>query len=653
MSYIEFDKTKLINLEFMLDRELVRANRGGAFACQTIVGCNTRRYHGLLIAPQPEIDEEKHVLLSSVHETIIQHEAEFNFGIHRYKNGQYYPKGHKYVRHFSTDPNPIILYRVGGVMLQKEIVFSSIRNQVLIKYTLLEAHSETTIRLKPFFAFRNIHNLSKSNDYVDKNYHEIKNGIKCKMYQGYSFLHLQFSKKPQYFHQPDWYFDLEYFKEIENGYDSHEDLYVPGYFELKMKTGETIVLSASLEELDPKDFIDTFKKEVNLRIPRTNFVQNLKNSSQQFLQKENDKCEIIAGFPWFDRIGRDTFVSIPGIFLVNGEFGLARKVFDTMVSEMQGGLFPNVGKGSKTDFYSSDTSLWFIWALQQYVHYTGDDDEIWKEYGNVIKIILNDYRIGTQNGIKMTDKGLIFAYHHGTPLTWMSTVVNGNPVTPRYGYAIEVNALWYNALGFAMELATKFQDVEFKESWADIFEIIPKHFKEVFWDKSKGYLCDCDFYGDKDWRIRPNMIFATSLPYSPISDKIQQLIIEKIKSELLTPRGLRTLTPTDVDYKGIYEGNAIERDICYHQGTVFPWLTCHFTEAYLRIYGKSGLSFVKQLFDNFEENIREHGVGTISELFDGDPPHKPGGAISYAMSVSELLRMAFIIQNFETQESQL
>ncbi len=653
MSYIEFDKTKLINLEFMLERELVRANRGGAFACQTIVGCNTRRHHGLLITPQPEIDLEKHVLLSAIHETIIQHEAEFNFGINRYMNGQYFPKGHKYVRHFSTDPNPIILYRVGGVMLQKEIVFSSLRNQVLIRYTLLEAHSETKIRIKPFLAFRNINHLSKCNEYADKSYHEIKNGIKCKMYQGYSFLHLQFSTKPKYFHQPDWYYDLEYFKEIENGYDSHEDLFVPGYFELNMKTGESFVMSASLEELEPNNFADRFNKEVNLRIPRTNFVQNLKNSAQQFIHKSDEKCEIIAGYPWFDRIGRDTFISMPGMLLVNGEFGLARMVFDTMISEMNNGLFPNSGKGSKTDFNSADTSLWFIWALQQYVHYTGDDEEIWDEYGSIMKRILNDYRTGTQNGIKMTDKGLIFAYHHGIPLTWMSTVVNGNPVTPRYGHAVEINSLWYNAIGFAMELATKFKDTDFIELWEDIFEIIPKHFKETFWDKSKGYLCDCDFHGDKDWRVRPNMIFATSLPYSPISDKIQQLIIEKVKSELLTPRGLRTLTPTDIEYKGIYEGNAIEREFCYHQGTVFPWMICHFTEAYLRIYGRSGLSYVKQLFDNFEETIREHGIGTISELYDGDPPHKPGGAISYAMSVSELLRMGFIIQNFETQESTL
>lgn len=653
MSYIEFDKTKLINLEFMLERELVRANRGGAFACQTIVGCNTRRHHGLLITPQPDIDSENHVLLSSIHETIIQHDAEFNFGIHRYRDGQYYPKGHKYVRHFSTDPNPVTLYRVGGVMLQKEIVFSSLRSQVLFRYTLLEAHSETKIRLKPFLAFRNVHHLSKCNDYVDKNYHETKNGIKCRMYQGYSFLHLQFSKKPDYFHLPDWYYDVEYYKEIENGYESHEDLYVPGYFELSLKKGESIILSASIDELDPKEFESTFTKEVNLRIPRTSFIQNLKNSAQQFIHREQDKCEIIAGYPWFDRIGRDAFISMPGLFFVNGEFNMARMVFDTMISEMQGGLFPNNGKGSKTDYNSADTSLWFIWALQQYIHYTGDDDEIWEAYQHVIKRIFNEYRVGTSNGIKMTDKGLIFAYHHGTPLTWMATVVDGRPVNPRYGYAVEVNALWYNALAFTMELAKKFNDTVFVEQWEDILEIIPKHFKDMFWDKNRGYLCDCDFHGDKDWRVRPNMLIATSLPYSPISEKIQQLIIEKVKTELLTPRGLRTLTPTDIDYKGVYGGNALERDLCYHQGTVFPWMICHFTEAYLKIYQRSGLSFVKQLFGEFEETIREHGIGSISELFDGDPPHKPNGAISYAMSVSELLRMGFLIQQFETQNSTL
>lgn len=653
MSYIEFDKTKLINLEFMLEREIVRANRGGSFACQTIVGCNTRRHHGLLILPQPSIDSDKHILLSALHETIIQHDADFNFGIHRYKNGQYFPKGHKYVRHFSTDPNPITIYRVGGVILQKEIVFSSSRSQILFKYTLLSANSETKLRFKPFLAFRNVNHLSKHNEYADKSYQEIKNGSKWRMYQGYSHLHLQFSKKVDYFHVPDWYYDIEYFKEIEAGYEALEDLYVPGYFEIPIKKGESIYISASTEELTPSEFKTTFAKEVNLRIPRTNFQQNLRNSAQQFIQKNENDCEIVAGYPWYNRIGRDTFMSAPGILMVNGDFNLARMVFDTMIKQMKDGYFPNYGKNDKADYQSADASLWFIWALQQYVSFTGDDQDIWEAYSETIKSITSAYRTGSNPSIRMNDKGLIFSHQHGTALTWMNTIVDGLPVNPRYGLAVEINALWYNALAFSINLAKKFNDEDFVNQWEDIFEMIPKHFKEVFWDKDRGYLCDSDFHGNKDWSVRPNMLLAASLPYSPISIKIQQLIIEKIKSELLTPRGIRTLSPNDSEYKGNFGGNAHERDISRHNGSVFPWLLGHYTEAYLNIYQQSGISHIKNLISNFEETITEHGIGTISELFDGDPPHTANGAISFTLSVAELSRMSFILNKYQTQITEL
>lgn len=653
MSYIEFDKTKLINLEFMLEREIVRANRGGSFACQTIVGCNTRRQHGLLIVPQPAIDGEKHILLSALHETIIQHDADFNFGIHRYKDGHNFPKGHKYVRHFSTDPNPVTIYRVGDVMLQKEMVFSSTKSQILFKYTLLSANSETKLRFRPFLAFRNINHLSKHNEYADTSFQEVKNGTKWKMYQGYSELHFQFSKKAEYFHVPDWYFNIEYFKEIEAGYEALEDLYVPGFFEIPIKKDESIYISVSLEELNPSEFEKTFIHEVNARIPRINFIQNLRNSALQFIQKSDNECEIIAGYPWYDRMGRDTFMSIPGLLVVNGDFKMARMVFDTMIKQMKNGFFPNIGKQQKTDYRSADISLWFIWALQQYALYTGEEKDIWKAYSKTIKKILNSYRSGNENGIHMTDKGLIHGHLHGKALTWMNTIIDGWPVNPRYGLCVEVNALWYNALSFSLELAEKFKDYDFVLEWKETVEAIPAHFKETFWNKEYGYLCDSVFNDVKDWRVLPNMLLASSLPYSPVSIKIQQLIVEKVKTELLTPRGIRTLSPTDAEYKGFSGGNAIERDISRHKGSVFPWLLCHYAEAYLKIYQQSGIAHIQNILQSFEETITEHGVGTISELYDGDPPHTANGAMSSALSVAEILRMGFIINKRQTQEMPL
>ena len=252
MSYIQFDKKQLINLEYSLSRELIRSNRAGAFASKTIVGCNTRKYHGLLVVPQPLIDDDNHVLLSNLDETIIQHDAEFNLGIHKYPGGIYDPKGHKYVRDFNSDPIPNTVFRVGGVVLRREMIFTEKADRIMIKYTLEEAHSPTILRLTPFLAFRNMHRLSQANVEVNKKYQKIKNGIKLRLYPGYSHLYMQFSKQADYIHAPEWYYNIEYQEEMERGYEYEEDLFVPGFFELKIKQGESIVFVAGLQEVEPE-----------------------------------------------------------------------------------------------------------------------------------------------------------------------------------------------------------------------------------------------------------------------------------------------------------------------------------------------------------------------------------------------------------------
>lgn len=649
MSYINFDKNQLVNLEYSLPKELLRSSREGAFASSTIINCNTRKYHGLLVVPQPAIDGGNHVLLSAFDETLIQHNAEFNLGIRKYQGEHYSPKGHKYLTDFTTEPIPKLTYGVGGIEFTKEMLFSHRDGRMIIKYTLVEAHSPTTIRFRPFLAYRNIHSLSKANYYVDTSYEAINNGIKLRMYRGYSFLNLQFSKEPGYVHVPDWYYNIEYIKEKARGYDYLEDLYTPGYFEMPIAKGESIYFSAGIEIVNPSTLKRLFDSEIERRVPRDSFEHCLLNAAQQFIVKRNKKVEVIAGYPWFGSWGRDTFISLPGLSLVVGEFKAAKAAIDTILQEMRGPLFPNMGIGEHALYNSADAPLWFFWTLQQYGIYTKTTRKIWKEYGKKLKTILEGYRAGAGYNIKLHDNGLIYAGETGYAVTWMDAVVEGKPVTPRIGYAVEINALWYNAVMFALELATQAGDQEFIDEWKEVAAAFPQAFISNFWDEKRGYLADYTNGDYKDFSVRPNMVFATSLPYTPLNEEMRNSILERIKSELLTKRGLRSLAPKNPLYKGVYTGNQAQRDMAYHQGSVYPWLLGHFVEGYLAIHGKSGLGFVTDLYLGFNEEMMEHGIGTISEVYDGDPPHKAGGAISQAWSVAELLRINWLIRQYSAK----
>lgn len=646
MSYINFDKSQLVNLEYSLNRELLRSNRAGSYANSTIINCNTRKYHGLLVTPQPGIDNENHVLLSSLDETVIQMDAEFNLGIHKYPGGIYNPKGHKYLRDFVTEPYPKMTYRVGGVILTKEMVFTTREDRMIIKYTLVEAHSPTTLRLKPFLAFRNIHELSKENIFADKKFEKIARGIRVRMYHGYTDLFMQISRENEYTHVPDWYYNIEYQEEMDRGYDYQEDLYIPGFFEFEIKKGESVYFSAGTKELNPGSMKRVFNAELEKRIPRNNFANCLTNAAQQFIIKKGKDSEVQAGFPWFGRSGRSTFVSLPGLTLVNGDTATCKAVIDTMISEMRGPFFPIQGSGTSAIYSSADTSLWFFWTLQQYACATKDTKTIWKDYGSRMKAILEAYKDGTEFNIRMDTDGLISAGLHGTPLTWMDAVSNCKPVTPRTGKTVEVNSLWYNAICFALEIASANGDKAFCKKWQVVADLIPVSFVKVFWSTERRYLADYVDGAYTDWAVRPNMVIATSLPFSPVSEEIRKEILSRVKQELLTPRGLRTLSPNSPVYKGSYLGSPAEREAAYHQGSVSPWLLGHFTEGYLKIHGKSGLSLIKSLYEGFEPVMTEHGIGTISELYDGDPPHAGRGAISQASSVAELLRIGDMIKKY-------
>lgn len=647
MSFLEFDKTQLINLECSLKKELIRSNGAGSFGSCTIINCNTRKYHGLLICPQEGLDGDNHVLLSSVDETIIQHNAEFHLGVRRYPGNVYEPKGHKYVREFVTNPTPKLTFRVGGVVLTRETLLLYNDERVLIRYTLEEAQSPTKLRLQPFLAFRNIHRLSKANNDVNRKFDTVPNGIRSKLYTGYPFLYMQLSRKNEFISVPDWYYNIEYIEEKDRGYECHEDLFVPGYFEFPIKKGESIIFSAGLREIVPAKLKQIYEKEVKSRVPRDSFYNCLVNAAQQFIVKRDGKTEITAGFPWFGRWGRDTFISLPGLTLAIGDVKTCKAVLDTMVADLHGPLFPNIGTGDNSALNSVDAPLWFFWAVQQYAIAINDPKKAWKEYGKKMQLILKGFRTGTEFNIKMQENGLINAGTPGLALTWMDAVVAGKPVTPRIGMPVEINALWYNAICFSLQAANASGDKKFAKEWSEWPSKIAAAFRENFWCEKRGFLADCINGEEKDFSIRPNQVIAVSLPFIMLNEDDCKSILDIVERELLTPRGLRTLSPEHPDYKGIYFGDQQTRDQAYHQGTVWPWLIGHFAEGYLKIHGKSGVAFIKRIVKNFEPVMFEHGIGTISEVYDGDPPHLPGGAISQAWSVGELLRIITMLEKYD------
>lgn len=631
----------MTNLEKSLDKEMLRTNRAGAYSSGTIVDCNTRKYHGLLVVPVEKLGGN-HVLLSSCDETIIQHGAEFNIGLHKYAGDYYSPRGHKYIREFRMGSVATTIYRIGGVILQKERILVSNESRVLVAYTLLEAHSATTLRLRPFLAFRSVNKLTEQNSVASTDYAEAENGVSFCMYEGYPNLVMQTNKQMQWVSEPNWYNGIEYSKEAERGYAFKEDLFVPGYFELSIKKGETVVFSAGTDAISPRKMKRLFEEEKETRMERSDFMACLKASADQFHNKLSDGSYLLAGCPWFDYRARDQFISLPGVTL----YADKEKAFDEIMECASVALreFMN-GEPSTTrlkEVDAPDVLLWAIWAIQQYAIKLGVDVAA-EKYGQLVFDIVNYIRRQQHPNLSVHDNGLLYVKGTEKPATWMNAVENGWPITPRTGYVVEINALWYNALKFAAELAT----AQKNENQADLFDyqagLSGNSLVAKFWNGT--YLYD---YVDGDYcnkEVRPNMLFAVSLPYSALDRKQQKSVVDIVTRELLTIKGLRSLSPKSGMYRPEYIGGELERDRNYHNGPIWPWTTASFVEAYLKVYKMSGVSFVMRIMAGFEPEMKELTLCTLSELYDGNPPFRGHGAMSFAMSVAEVIRAYTLMHN--------
>ncbi len=645
MSYLRFEKALMTNLEEALPRELLRTNRSGAYSCSTIVDCNTRKYHGLLVVPVPELDDENHVLLSSLDPTVIQHGAEFNLGLHKYQGNNYSPKGHKYIREFDCDKVPTTIYRVGGVILKKEVVFRHYEARILIRYTLVDAHSATTLRFRPFLAFRSVRQFTHENSAASREYHEVDNGIKTCMYAGYPDLYMQFNKKNSFVFQPDWYRGVEYPKEQERGYASNEDLYVPGYFEMDIKKGESIVFSAGISEIKTRRLKTLFDEEVEGRVPRDNFFHCLVTAAHQFHKRmPNDDRYILAGYPWFKVRARDTFIALPGLTLAIEE----QDYFELVMKTAEKGLREFMeGKPLSVEIYEMehpDVPLWAIWAVQQYAKEAGEDKCL-KMYGKLVWDIVKYLEEGKHPNFFLEENGLVRVEGRDKAVTWMNSTANGRPVVPRTGYVVEINALWYNALKFAAKLARQNND----EASAVVLEERAALTKESFVNtflNDYGYLYDYVDGNMVDWSVRPNMIFAVALDFSPLSQDQKKSVLDICTRELLTPKGLRSLSPKSGGYNPMYVGPQSQRDYAYHQGTAWPWLGGFYMEACLKLYRRTRISFVERQMVGYEDEMVLNCIGTIPEMSDGNPPFRARGGMSFAMNVAEILRTLNMLEKY-------
>lgn len=639
----------MTNLEESLRRELLRTNRSGAYSCSTIVDCNTRKYHGLLVVPVPELDDDNHVLLSSLDVTVIQHGAEFNLGLHKYQGNNYSPKGHKYIREFDCDKVPTTLYRVGGVLLKKEVVFQHYEDRILIRYTLVDAHSATILRFRPFLAFRSVRQFTHENSTASREYHPIDNGIKTCMYAGYPDLYMQFSKKNEFIFQPDWYRGVEYPKEQERGYASNEDLYVPGYFEMPIKKGESIVFSASTSAIRISGLKSLFDKEVDERSPRDNFFHCLVNAAHQFHKHEkNDDRYLLAGYPWFKSRARDTFISLPGLTLAIDEQDYFELVMKTAARGLREFMAEKPLTVHISEIEQPDVLLWAVWAVQQYAKYAGNAKCI-EMYGKLLQEIVNFIIDGRHPNLRLDENGLLYSNGRDRAVTWMNSTANGHPVVPRTGYIVEFNALWYNALKFCSAMAMEAGDADIVDKLEIRAELCKQSFVKTFLNEY-GYLLDYVDGGMMDWSVRPNMIFAVAFDYSPLSQDQKKSVLDVCTRELLTPKGLRSLSPKSGGYNPMYVGPQTQRDYAYHQGTAWPWLGGFYMEACLKLYKRTRLRFIERQMVGYEDEMNYHALGTISELFDGNPPFHGRGGMSFAMNVAEILRTLKLLEKYTYQK---
>lgn len=645
MAFLKFNKSELVNLSYSLKREIICANKTGAYCNTSIVTCNTRRYHGLLAVPIDAFGGKKHLLLSSLDESLILNGKQFNLGIHCY-GSVYEPRGHKYIIDFEADPVPKITYRVGEIVFTKSILLVPDSDQVMIRFELVNAPAKVKLLLTPFLAFRDIHALTDENPNARTEGWEIPNGMAFNLYDGFPDLNMQFNTKDVSFETaPCWYKGITYSDEYRRGFACKEDLYVPGHFETEMKPGDAIVFSASVAIANPSGLKRKFDSFVAKAAKITTYHEQLVHCADLLKQDRGGHKMITAGFSWlYTGLLRETLEALPGLTLyANGDKAEFEEILDNLIADNQERLFHRTTQ--------VEAPLRLAGALGRYIEYGADPKAVWKKYGPTVKGILESYLPGRRVEVAMQPNGLLWAQLDHWALSWMNTYVDGNPVTERAGYQVETNAMWFQSILFAVTMEREYSpsDSAFLKEWSHILDLIRENFQTTFWNAGSGYLADYVDNAGQHLEVRPNMLYALVGEDIPVEPEIVRRVLQVIDNELVTRRGIRTLSPRHSEYKGVYEGSQTDRDLAYYNGCCLTSLLGPYCEVCFKMKGAAFLNKAQWLVNGFYEDLNKHGVGAFSELYDGDPPHEPHGAISSALSTAALLEVEYLKNKYKEE----
>ncbi len=626
--------------------EWIETNGLGGWASSTTTGAHTRRYHGLLVAAV-DPPAGRMVLLSKLDETIVCGDKRIELGVNHYSGNAMHPRSDQYLRQFNKEIFPEWYYEAEGIGLKKTIAMIHGENTVVIVYEVMQANSAFSMELLPLMAARGYHNLAHQGDYMHWDA-RFSNGIFHNSPNGVTNVFISIPGAG-YNHQPRWFYNFEYEEERERGLDYNEDLFNHGVFSIALKQGDTLGIIVSTEDPCGKNAFDLLERECMRRKSLFKNVQakakqQLVLAADQFIVKRRiageDGATIIAGYHWFTDWGRDTMISLPGLCLSTGRFDDARKILAAFAANVSEGMLPNrfQDNGEAPEYNNVDGTLWYFLSVYEYLQATGDQPFILNTILPVLKNIIDWHFKGTRYNIKVADDGLLYAGERGQQLTWMDARIGDWVVTPRMGKPVEIQALWYNALKIFSEL------LQLNGQSNDAYlvnlsaEKARDSFNRLFWYEAGNYLYDViDENGNPDPTLRPNQLFAVSLPFELIDGGRAKAVLHVAAENLYTPVGLRSLSPDDLRYIRIYTGDPVTRDASYHQGTVWSWLLGPYVDAIMKVKGEKQLA--QEVINNFIHHLNEAGLGSVSEIFDGEAPHAPKGCVAQAWGVAELLRV--------------
>jgi predicted glycogen debranching enzyme len=646
----ELGREVLADFPRATSHEWLESNGLGGWASSSVVGAHTRRYHGLLVAAT-EPPAGRRVLLSRLDETLRLGDRTWELSCNAFP-GAIHPRGHELLTRFEKGLFPVWEYAGGAFRLRKTIAAIDGESTTVVVYELLEAPGPVTLVLRPFFAGRDYHALASSADGASAVVTFDESTLAYRMRDGEALVHLH-APGAGYTPSPDWYLHFEYARERERGFDFQEDLFTPGALAVTLRPGERIGGIASLISPHGRDALALLDGERRRRqgllrpfARQGELVRSLVLAADQFLVRRAEDWTVIAGYPWFADWGRDTMIALPGLALVTGRLGEAAGILRAFAQAVRHGLVPNrfSDRGEEPEYNTVDASLWFFVAVRRFLEAGGDPELVRSAVLPALREIEARHRRGTLHGIREDEDGLLVSGEEGVQLTWMDARVGDRVVTPRRGKPVEIQALWINALQILADLEERLGDAAAAAPLRARAQRAANRFAELFWSPEHGYLFDVVDGDDRDASLRPNQLLALSLPFPLVEGERAESILKTVEAKLLTPRGLRTLPPDDPRYCPRYAGGPAERDGAYHQGTVWPWLLGPYVDALLRVRGDGGRALARAVLEAIAPHLAEAGIGSVSEVFDADAPHVPGGCYAQAWSVAELLRVALAVE---------